>query len=47
MENFKKIADVIVISPKDKEKVKRILEQIDICILDEGMRYSIIEKVEG
>ncbi len=46
MESFKKIADIIVTSPEDREKVREILEAADISILDEGMRYSIIEKVE-
>lgn len=46
MESFKKIADIIVTSPEDKDKIRQILEAADISILDEGMRYSIIEKVE-
>lgn len=46
MESFKKIADIIVTSPEDREKVREILEAADISILDEGMRYSIIEKME-
>lgn len=46
MESFKKIADIIVTSPEDKDKIRQILEAADISILDEGMRYSIIERVE-
>ena len=46
MESFKKIADIIITSPEDKDKIRQILEAADISILDEGMRYSIIEKVE-
>ena len=46
MDSFKKIADIIVASPDDEEKVRKILENADISVVDEGMRLTIIEKIE-
>ena len=46
MESYKKIADIIITSPEDKDKVKEILENAEISVLDGGLVYSIIEKVE-
>lgn len=46
MENFKKIAEIIVYTPEASGKIKEILKDVNVSVVDEGMRLVIIEKNE-
>lgn len=47
MENYKRIAEIMATTPEGLDKIKKILEDKDISIVDEGMRLLIIEKEDN
>ena len=47
MENYKRIAEIMATTPEGLDKIKKILEDKDISIVDEGMRLLVIEKEDN
>lgn len=47
MQNYKRIAEIMATTPEGLDKIKKILEDKDISIVDEGMRLLIIEKEDN
>lgn len=47
MENYKRIAEIMATTPEGLDKIRKILEDKDISIVDEGMRLLVIEKEDN
>ncbi len=44
MQNYKRIAEIMATTPEGLDKIRKILEDKDISVVDDGMRMVIIEK---
>lgn len=44
MESYKRIAEIMATTPEGLNKIREILRDKDISVVDEGMRIVVIEK---